>query len=154
MKITPFTFACTCARKKKTTIRKLLLGWQQLEWCHLNQWYLIAQGEPPYPWKCKGYTEHKPVILLQRTEHCTGKSRHLSLNPNFITSLANYFTSSCFSQSICWKGITILNCFPQCFENWEIQEPDFVKLLFRAFCFFRFTLSVWARLAACPVSMG
>lgn len=153
MKITPFTFACTCARKKKQ--QEESCSWADSNWNDVI-WIsgIIAQGEPPYPWKCKGYTEHKPVILLQRTEHCTGKSRHLSLNPNFITSLANYFTSSCFNQSICWKGITILNCFPQCFENWEIQEPDFVKLLFRAFCFFRFTLSVWARLAACPVSMG
>lgn len=154
MKITPFTFACTCARKKKTTIRKQLLDWQHLEWCHLNQWHLIAQGELPYLWKYKGYIEHSPVVLLQRTECWTGRSRHPSLNPNFITSLANYLTSSCFSQSICWKGITILNCFPQCFENWEIHEPDFVILLFRAFCCFRFTLSARARLAARPVSMG
>lgn len=52
---------------KKTTIREQLLGWQHLEWCHLNQWHLIAQGEPPYLWKCQGYTEHRGSAPKDRT---------------------------------------------------------------------------------------
>lgn len=52
-----------------------------------------------------------PVVVVQRTEHLTGKSRNLFLSPNFLTLLANHFISLYLSLSICRKAVTMQNCF-------------------------------------------
>lgn len=105
------------------------------------------------PWKYKDSTKRNSMVLVQRTEYLTGKSR----NHFWVQTLSPFWqiTSLCFSLFICWKWITILNCFAQCFENWsrrEKHELDLDIFLFRAF--HNFTFRVCTRLASCPVSMG
>lgn len=117
----------------------------------LNLWHLVAPGELLYHENAKAALSTAPWFWPKG--HLTGTSGNPLLSPDFITLLANDITSSCFNPP-CWKGITIANCFVECFENWSWRE--IWTSIWLHFCLelFRYTSGVWTRWAACPVSMG